>query len=389
MNPRNLLVPFAPFVLAGALVADPATSATDPPSATTPAPEGPSATASSATSASDGQGGERADTGDAAKVTLLAYDSFPVKDTALNDALNVFTVETGIKVEIVSAGDTGTMVTKAALTAGNPEGDVMFGVDSSFLGRALDADVFEPYEAAGLDDLRDTISDVMPDHVVTPVDIADVCINLDDGWFADNDVAPPETLEDLTDEAYRDLLVVENPATSSPGMAFVLATIETFGVDGWADYWGALVDNGVVVVDGWTEAYYDHFSATGEGDRPIVVSYATSPAAELVFADPPLDEAPTSVMTSSCFRVIEFAGVLRGTDHPDEAGRLVDFLVSPEFQQELSLTNFVVPANETVDLPTEFDATGALPESPLSMDPAEIAEHRDEWVEQWTDVVDR
>ena len=324
---------------------------------------------------------------DGGDVTLVVYDSFPTEGTSLNDALGRFTDETGIDVHIVVAGDTGTMVSKAVLTAGNPEGDVMWGVDNTYLSRVVDGGVFEPYVAAGLDDVPAALRDGVGDAIATPVDFGDVCVNDDLAWFADHDLDPPADLEALADPAYRDLLVVEDPAASSPGLAFLLATIARYGDDGWADYWSRLTANGVEVADGWTEAYYDRFSGAGDGDRPLVVSYGTSPPAEVLFADPPIDAPTTGVIADTCFRQVEYAGVLRGTDAPDAAHRLVDFLLTPAFQSEIALNLFVYPANDTVSLPAAFTDFAVVPDHPATLDPATIAAHRQSWIETWTDVV--
>ncbi|MET0145087.1 MAG: thiamine ABC transporter substrate-binding protein [Ilumatobacteraceae bacterium] len=319
-------------------------------------------------------------------LTMVVYDSFP-ESGSLTDALAWFTADTGIAVDVVVAGDTGTMVSKAVLTAGNPEGDVMFGVDNTFLSRILEAEVFEDYAAAGLETVPDALTTLVPDGEATPVDFGDVCVNYDVTWFEDHDLEPPGDLEALADPAYAGLLVVENPASSSPGLAFVLASIASFGEDGWRDYWTRLRDNGVEVVDGWTEAYYEQFSGASDGEKPLVVSYGTSPPAEVVFADPPIDEATTAVIDTTCFRQVEFAGVLRGTDHPTEARQLVDFLLTPTFQAELPLNLFVYPANGDVALPEVFTANASLPADPATLDPATIAAGREGWIEQWTDTV--
>ena len=318
-------------------------------------------------------------------ITLVAYESFPESDTPVNEALAAFTDKTGIEVELLLAGDTGAMVSKAALTAGNPEGDVMWGVDNTFLSRAVDEGVFEPYTADGLDAVDPELLTLVPGGEATPVDYGDVCVNYDIGWFEDAGLEPPETLKDLTDERYADLLVVENPATSSPGMAFLLATIVRFGDGGWEDYWRALRDNGVEIVDGWNQAYYERFT-WADGPKPLVVSYGSSPPAEVIFADPPLDEAPTGVVTDTCFRQIEYAGVLAGTDHPDEARRLVDFMLSAEFQETLALNVFVYPANADVELPPEFVEFAAVPDNPAEVDPDDVAANRSEWIDTWTEV---
>jgi thiamine transport system substrate-binding protein len=321
-------------------------------------------------------------------LTLVTYGSFPAEGTSLNDALATFTAATGVTVQIVQAGDAGTMVSKAVLAAGNPEGDVMFGVDNTLLSRVLDADVFAPYESSALSTIDPTLAALVPGHELTPVDFGDVCINYDIAWFAERGIDPPTTLDDLADPAYRDLLTVENPASSSPGLAFVLATIAAYGEDGWQAYWQRLVDNGVEVVDSWDSAYYERFSgSSGAGPRPLVVSYASSPPAEVIFADPPRADAPTAVMEASCFRQVEFAGVLRGTDHEDAAQQLVDFLAGPVFQQEVALNLFVWPVRSDVTLPPEFTEFATVVADPLTMAPADIAANRETWVDEWTQLV--
>lgn len=346
----------------------------------------PAASAAPTAGAADTSSGT-ASTGDS--ITLVTYDSFPEADTSLNEALDAFTADTGIEVEILIAGDAGTMLAKAALTAGNPEGDVMFGVDNTLLSRAIDDEIFEPYVPAAVADgtiaIDEAFTALTPDGVATPVDYGDVCVNYDIGWFEERDIDPPASLDELQLDEYRDLLVVENPATSSPGLAFLLATIDQYG-DDWPGYWSALRDNGVTVVDGWTQAYYEQFSATG-GTSPLVVSYGSSPPAEVIFADPPRDDAPTGVIEDTCFRQVEFAGVLRGTESPDAARALVDFLVSEQFQRELPLNLFVYPTNEAVALPDEFVEFAVVPDEPRALDPAEIETNRADWIDEWTSLV--
>jgi thiamine transport system substrate-binding protein len=317
-------------------------------------------------------------------VTLVTYESWP--DT-IDKVLAEFTTQTGIDVKVVKAGDTGTMVQKAVLTAGNPEGDVMFGVDNTFLSEVIAGKVFDPYTAQGLADLPKELTSLVPGGEATPIDVGDVCINVDSAWFEEHKLAPPADLDALADPAYKDLLVVENPASSSPGLAFLLATIVKYGDDGWVDYWTRLRANGVQVVDTWTDAYYGAFSGGGDGTKPIVVSYASSPPAEVVFADPPIDKATTASVDSTCFRQVEFAGVLRGTTHTAAARQLVDFMLTSTFQSALPLNLFVYPANSTIALPEVFTANATVPAAPATMDPATIAANRQTWLDTWTDAV--
>ncbi|NIR39798.1 MAG: thiamine ABC transporter substrate-binding protein [Actinobacteria bacterium] len=311
-------------------------------------------------------------------VTLMTHDSFAISDAALA----AFREQTGVTVELLASGDTGQMVTEAILTAGNPVADVMFGVDNTFLQRALDADLFEPYESPNLADVDDAF-ELDPQHRVTPIDYGDVCLN----YWVDAlppGVEPPTALDDLTDPAFEGHLVVPNPETSSPGLAFLLATIA--GTDDWEAYWQALRDNDVSVTAGWEDAYYGDFVAGG-GERSVVVSYASSPPAEVIFAEEPIDEPPTAVLLDSCFRQIEFAGILAGTDREDEAARLIDFLLTPTFQDEVPLSMFVFPVAGSATLPPEFVAHARLAEDPLTLDPAEIEANRNDWTARWTEIV--
>ncbi|MEP4590771.1 MAG: thiamine ABC transporter substrate-binding protein, partial [Ilumatobacter sp.] len=318
-------------------------------------------------------------------VTLVAYESFPSEDTPINEQLAAFTADTGIGVEILIAGDTGTMLSKAELTAGNPEGDVMWGIDNTFLTRAIDSGIFEPYVSPGIDSVDPRFTDLVPNGEATPVDFGDVCINYDIAALEGLGVEPPTSLDDLIDPAYADLLVVENPATSSPGLAFLLATIDEYGDDGWQDYWSGLVDNGVSVTDGWTDAYYGEFTYAG-GDRPLVVSYGSSPPFEVLFGDG-LTEAPTGVVESTCYRQVEFAGILAGTDQPDAAQQLIDFLISEPFQAEVALNVFVFPVNTYVELDPAFADFAVIPDESRSLDTEDVDANREDWIDEWTDLV--
>jgi len=323
--------------------------------------------------------------GDRRTVRLVSHESFNVSD----DVLAAFEEASGIDVELVLGDDAGSVVNQAILTKDDPLGDVLYGIDTTFLSLGLDEGLFEPYEPPALAEVPDDL-EVDPENRVTPIDVGDVCLNYDKAFFAAPGAPPvPASLQDLADPAYRDLLVVENPATSSPGLAFLAGSVEVLGDDGWEAWWSALRDNGVAVADDWTDAYYGQFSGGGgsEGERPLVVSYASSPPAEVVFADPPVDEPPTGVVEASCVRQVEYAGVLAGAEHPDEARELVDFLLSAEFQADMPLNMFVFPAREGTPLPEVFERFAARPADVVQVDPFAFGAQRDELLRRWRDVV--
>ncbi len=309
-------------------------------------------------------------------LTLLTHASFALSDSTLQD----FTDQTGVRVEILESGDAGTMVSQSILSAGNPLGDVMFGIDNTFLQRGLDAGLFETYASAGLSDVPDSFQ-LDPLNRVTPVDFGDVCVNY---WTESLESGPPADLADLTEAEFADQLVVENPETSSPGFAFLLATIATF--DDWEGYWADLRANGVSVASGWEEAYNGQF-VSGGGDRSLVVSYASSPPAEVFYSDPPVDVAPTGVIDESCFRQIEFAGILAGTSHRLAAEALIDFMLTPSFQNDIPLSMFVFPVIDSATLPTLFTDNVTVVDDPLTLDPAAIEAGRDEWTARWAEIM--
>ena len=323
-------------------------------------------------------------TGD--RVRLLTHGSFVMNEAAQE----AFTAQTGATLEVIQAEDAGSAVNQAILTRDDPIADVLYGVDDTFLSRALDAGIFDPYQPAAVAEVPEAFQ-LDPERRVTPIDYGDVCVNVDLGWFTEHGVTPPATLEDLTRQEYRDLLVVEDPGISSPGLAFVLATIARFGESGdrtWLDYWSELRANGVQVASSWDDAYYGAFSGgSGEGDRPLVVSYASSPVAEVYFAAPQPSTAPTASFVDGCYRQVEFAGVLAGTPRPELARALVDFLLGPTFQQGIPLDMFVYPVLPQVELPLVFREHTAGPIDPVTMDPPIIAANRDRWIEEWAEVV--
>ncbi len=267
-------------------------------SATEPSPSGTSEGSSDST---DGEVG--------GTVVLVTHSSFALPKKLVRS----FESETGIDLETRSAGDGGTLTARLSLTKDNPTGDVAFGVDNTFASRPLDEGVFATYAAdlpAGADEY---VLDEGGDRL-TPVDVGNVCVNVDTTWFEREGIEPPQTLDDLVDPAYEDLFVTSGASTSSPGMAFLLSTIAEYGEDGWQDYWTDLLANGAKVVDGWEDAYYGDFTqGGGEGERPIVLSYDSSPA--FTVAGRPLDHG------RAARHLLPPGGVRRGARGCGQPGR--------------------------------------------------------------------
>ena len=318
-------------------------------------------------------------------LTVMTHDSFAISE----EVVQAFEAEHEVQVVFLASGDSGSALNKAVLTKDAPLADLLFGVDNTFLSRALDAEIFEAYDAPALAEIPAEFK-LDAENRALPVDFGDVCINYDKAYFAEKDLAVPSNLEDLLKPEYKGLLVVENPATSSPGLAFLMASIAHFGEDNYLDFWADLRENDVAVADGWETAYYTNFSASsGQGPQPMVVSYGSSPAAEVIFAETALDEAPTASILGpeTCYRQIEFVGILSGTENRALAESFVDFMLSAEFQEDLPMQMFVYPVLTSAQLPNEFITHVEIPSEPASLDPALIAEMRETWIQAWTETV--
>ncbi len=315
-------------------------------------------------------------------LTLMTHDSFAISEMTLQQ----FEQAHNVTVELLPSGDAGAALNQAILAKDAPLADLFFGVDNTFMGRALAAGIFIPYRSPALEVVPAALQLDSTYHL-TPIDYGDVCLNYDVAWFAEHSLEPPADLDALLDPAYQGLLVVENPATSSPGLAFLLATIAAYGPEAYLDYWRRLRANDVLVTAGWEDAYYGHFTAASDGDRPLVVSYASSPAAEVFYGE--LEAAPTASVTAAnaCFRQVEFVGILQGSQQLELAQQFVDFMLSQPFQEDIPLNMFVFPAHEDAVLPEVFTRWAQQPASVAILSPAEIDAHREQWIEAWTDVV--
>jgi thiamine transport system substrate-binding protein len=340
-----------------------------------------------------GSSSEDAAGGDSKTVTLVSHDSW----AASKSVIAAFEKESGYRVKVLEDGDAGQAVNKAILTKDNPQGDVFFGVDNTLLSRALDNGLFQPYEAKGLDRVGEQYQLDAGEHRVTPVDYGDICVNYDKAYFSEHRIDPPASFADLVKPAYKDLLVTENAGTSSPGLGFLLGTAAAYGGEaesggGWQAYWEKLRANGVKVVDGWEQAYNEEFSGSAGGkqaggDRPLVVSYASSPPVEVVYADPQPKTAPTGVATGTCFRQTEFAGLLSNARNPAGGKAFLDFLISKKFQEDMPLNMYVNPVVDDAELPAVYADNTPTVENPETMAPAKIAAGRDDWVKSWTSLV--
>lgn len=324
-------------------------------------------------SSSSPSGAETAST--STTLTVVTHDAFALPD----DLKQKFAKETGLEVTYVAPGDTGALVNQLVLTKDSPLGDVVYGIDNTFASRASTEGVLEDYTSPALP----AGSHQFAAPQLTPVDYGDVCINADKRWFEAKKLPVPSTLDDLTDARYKDLLVVTNPASSAPGLAFMLATIGAKGEDGYLDYWHKLMDNGVKITSGWTEAYNTDFSgAEGKGPRPLVLSYSTSPAFTVQG-----DSSTTEALLGTCFRSVEYAGVLKGSKNEVGARKFIDFMLSPEVQASIPSNMYMYPVVAGTPLPADWARFAPLSSNPIDVSADQIGANRDKWIRDWTEAI--
>jgi thiamine transport system substrate-binding protein len=296
----------------------------------------------------------------AIKVTLFAHDSFAISDESIAE----FQEASGFELEIIRAGDAGSLTNRLVLTKDSPIADVVFGIDNTFRGIADENAIIE--------------------GELVPVDYADVCFNYDRLWFEKRGITPPSSWRDITKPAYNSLTVVTNPLSSSPGLAFLATTVAAFGDQNFEQYWKELRDNGVMVAAGWEEAYFTYFSgSSGNGEYPIVLSYSSSPAAEIREDG----KSQTAALLDECFRQTEFVGTLAGASNPEGAKALVEFLLSESFQNTMPGLMYVYPVNPNATIPAEWAEFGPAATSTIG-DDLSISTHREKWQSKWSEIFD-
>lgn len=325
----------------------------------------------------------------AEQVTLIVHNSFPNEEFAA-----AASAATGYDVEVVAAGDGGELSAQLVLTAAAPVADAFFGIDSSFASRIIDAGVPAPFVPAepltprGEQIAAELIaggaagSESAEGYPMVPITLGATCLNTDPAWFAEAGLAEPESYDDLADEQYRGLTVLLDPTSSSTGASFLMGTVAQFGEDGFADYWQRLAANDVRLAQGWDEAYYTHFTASG-GDYPIVASYSSSPAYTVTEDG---TATTTRALLDTCSSQVEYAGVLAGAANPEGAAAVVDYMLSREFQNTIAETMYVNPVDEGAELPAEWAEFAPFPSEPHDLTPAEISEGRERWLKTWSEA---
>ena len=310
----------------------------------------------------------------ASELVVYAYDSFTSDWGPGPKVAEAFEEAHGISVEFVSVGDAGQVLQRAIGEKDTPKADVLIGIDNNLLYKAKKEEVLTPYKSPMLDKVPQELR-FDPDHHVTPYDYGYFAIIYDTQKID----TPPASLEDLTAERFEDDLILMDPRTSSPGLGFLLWTVERYGRD-FPAYWNELGNSILTITEGW-DAGYGLFTS---GEAPLVLSYTTSPAYHVENEDSRRYKA--AIFDEGHYRQIEGLGVVKGAPHPEAAKQFVDFALSETFQSIIPLTNWMYPVREDISFPDSYEYAPKPPQS-LSLPAQQIDEQRSDWIETWTQTV--
>ncbi len=311
------------------------------------------------------------------ELRVAVHNSFSIPKPLLTS----FEQKNQVKLSLIKMGDSGEILNKLILTKAKPIADVVYGLDNASVHKAHEAGILAAVQP------KPTTPAWADVPYAISVNYAYVTLNYDKAWFKKSGLPLPKSLNDLASPTYKNLLVMPNPATSSPGMAFLMANIEGFGEEKALAWWGKMRQNGVKITKGWSEAYYAEFSHNG-GSRPLVVSYASSPAAEVFFSKTKLTESPTGnlFLGGGTFRQIEAAAILKDNQNPQASTAFINFLRSPEVQFAIQTEMWVYPVSQGVSLSPSF-RFAELPTAHSTANGTTINQYQQEWLAKWTKVV--
>ncbi|MGE4454619.1 MAG: thiamine ABC transporter substrate binding subunit [Sphaerochaeta sp.] len=312
------------------------------------------------------------------ELVVYAYDSF-TGDWGPGPALvEAFTEKTGIKVSLVSSGDGMEMMNKVISEAGNPWADVVVGISDDMASKIYEADLLEPYKSNVLGDIPEFLH-FDPTYRLLPFDYGNFAFIVDTEKMKEEEI--PTSLASLTDQVYRDKVILIDPRTSSVGLGLLLWTIEVFGEDKYLAWWETMKDQALTITDGWSSAY----GLFTEGEAPLVLSYTTSPVYHVTYED--TTRYQVAIFEEGHSTTIEGVGILASSKKKDEARQFIDFILS-EGQLTIAMANSMYPVNSKTELPGAFDYA-PKPEKNLSMSSETLAKNLDRWLTEWTQVMSK
>lgn len=325
-------------------------------------------------------------------LTIVTYDIIALSD----DMLEEFTNNTGYEINMIRTDDAGGILENLLLTKEAPQADLALGLDNTYLQTALDNCLLGPH-SANVPDLDPLALTPYSGEMAVPFDQGYVCLNADIEALEENNVSFPSTLEELTGEQWKGRTAFPSPTTSSPGRAFMTATIDYFERQATMDamtWWEAMADNDAIFTSGWTEAYETHYSGGygiwGEGhigDAWLTVSYCHSPGVEAYYGGNYTISKAIDIDYAS-FHQVEYAAKVNGGGSSSAVDAFIEYLLSDEVNKNMPENNLMYSVLDNEDMP---ETDGYRYHSPIPSNPSEITAERidvemDGWLMDWREA---
>lgn len=287
-------------------------------------------------------------------------------------ALPIFEEKYGVTVEVRSYGDAGAVLSKVIAEGAKSDVDIVIGIDNILAKRALTEDIFLPYKSENADKISDESLVFDKSWRLTPYDFGSLAIVYDPEELGTLEM---DGLINLTDKKFKKNLIIQDPRTSSTGLAFLVWTY-TAHKDDFDEFWRKLKPSILTVTMGWDDAF-EKFEA---GEAPMMVSYATDGAYSYEYYGETKYKA--IIPGNVGYGQIEGAGIVKWTDEETLAKKFIDFILSPEFQSNIPLNQWMFPVVE-VQLPKSFEYA-IEPGSLLTIDPDLDVDHL---IERWVNLL--
>lgn len=332
------------------------------------------------------------DTGDDCVLTIVTYDIIAITD----DVLNEFTNQTGVQVEMIRTDDAGGILEHLLLTKDNPQADLALGLDNTYLQTAFQFDLLAEHGAQiPVLDSKATIP--YNGNKAVPFDQGYICLNADTQALSENHISFPTTLEELTAPDWKGKTAFPSPVTSSPGRAFMVASIDYFEQQSSNttafDWWADMADNDAIFTTGWTEAYETHYTGgygiwnEGHiGDAWLTVSYCHSPGVEALYGGNSTISAAVDIDFAS-FSQVEYAAPVNGGGSKNAVNAFIEFLLTDEVNTNMPENNLMYSVLEGKDLPETngYRYHSPVPSQPSTIEMDRIGQEMDDWLKDWRD----
>jgi len=323
---------------------------------------------------------------------ILTYDASGLSDELLSD----FTATTGYEINLIKTGDVGSILNIMAQTKDAPQADLMLGLDNTFLAQAIQMGLLQSH-MSNHGELLDSVKISYSGGLATPFDHGYVCLNYDSAVVDGVNMSVPTSLWNLTEEEWKGKVAIPSPLSSSPGRAFLTATVDYFANDvdngtDYTDWWYEMEGNDLIITSGWSEAYETHYSGgygpwtDGHiGDANIVVSYCHSPGVEAFFGGNYTNSVALNLPRAS-FHQVEYTGIIAGAGDAQAAAAFIDYLLSEEVNANMPTQNSMYSVLKGQDLPETdgYRHHALIPEQPAEVTPTEIAEGLEDWLVEWS-----